>query len=167
MTPSLSTFLTDQRADRETILQAARYAVAEFSDDLSAAEMRAELDESYAVEAEAAATALRSSPEELSATALAVLSWLWYDEGQAETVRQAITNAQTKMPVIEVGLIVSAVMYGLHLWRTKGVKRAFHKIETKPDGTYSETVEIEHFAPAMPFRLGRPDRADEISSSGE
>jgi hypothetical protein len=160
LTQNLSEFLTEHRADRETILQAARYAVAELSTDLPVAEMRAELDENYAGEAQAETTRLRSSPSDLTRDALAVLSWLWYDEGHEETVRQAVANAQTKMPVIEVSLIVTAVLYGLHLWRTKGVKRAYHCIESKPDGTFVETVETENFPPGLSLRLGRSDKND-------
>jgi hypothetical protein len=158
LTQSLSEFLTEHHADRETILQAARYAVAEVSDDLPVAEIRAELDENYAEAAQAADASLRSSPPDLTADALAVLSWLWYDDGREETVRQAVANAQTKMPVIEIGLIVSAVLYGLHLWRTKGVKRTYHRVESKPDGTYVETVEVENFAPGLSLLRGPSGR---------
>lgn len=158
MTQSLSEFLTEHHADRETIFQAARYAVAEVSDDLPVVEIRAELDESYAEVAQAADANLRSSPSDLTADALAVLSWLWYDEGREETVRQAVANAQTKMPVIEIGLIVSAVLYGLHMWRTKGVKRTYHRVESKPDGTYVETVEVENFAPGLSLFQGPPGK---------
>ena len=160
MTQSLSEFLTEHRADRETILQATRYAVAELSDDLPEAEIRAELDENYATVAQTADASLRSSPSDLTTDALAVLSWLWYDEGHEETVRQAVANAQTKMPVIEISLIVSAVLYGLHLWRTKGVKRTYHRVESKPDGTFVETVEVENFAPGLSLCLGRFDKND-------
>ncbi|MFF7469884.1 hypothetical protein [Streptomyces sp. NPDC008092] len=158
MTNSLSEFLTEHRADRETILQAARYSIAELSDDLPVAEMRAELDQNYAQEAQAAATKLRSSPLELTDDALAILSWLWYDQDQEETVRQAVANAQTKLPVIEISVIVSAVLYGLHLWQTKGVKRTYHRIETKSDGTFVETVETENFSPGLSLRLGQSDK---------
>jgi hypothetical protein len=158
LTQSLSQFLNEHRADRETILQAARYAVAELNDDLPVAEMNAELNENYAEVVQAAATELRSSPSDLTDDALALLSWLWYDEGHQETVRRAVANAQTKMPVIEVGLIISAVLYGLHLWRTKGVKRTYRRIETKPDGTFVETVEIENFSPGLSLRLGQSDK---------
>jgi hypothetical protein len=62
------------------------------------------------------------------------------------------TRNQVDREAIEIGLIVSAVLYGLHLWRTKGVKRTYHRVESKPDGTYVETVEVENFAPGLsPF----------------
>lgn len=156
MNISLSEFLTHQQADRETILQAARYTVAELTDDLPPAHMKHQLAETYPDEAQAAIDTLQCSLDDLTDHALAVLSWAWY-EGKEETVRQAVINAQTKLPVIEVSIIVAAVLYGLHLWTTKGVKKTVHRIEMHPDGTFVETTEVENFSPGLTLRWNQDD----------
>jgi len=153
---SLGDFLTERRADRDTIQQAARYAVAELGGDLSADEMLDELRELLAEPGVAQATVneLSQAPTDLTDTALWVLTHLWYDLGEPDVVAAAVVNAQTKLPVIEITVIAASVLYGLHLIMTRGIKRSHRKIEyNATDGSYTETSTTEYYAPAAALRL--------------
>ncbi|MDQ3764477.1 MAG: hypothetical protein M3460_23840 [Actinomycetota bacterium] len=85
--------------------------------------------------------------------ALWVLSHLWYDLDERDTVAAAVTNAQTKLPVIEIAIISASVLYGLHLLVTKGVKRNSLKVQYHPDGSYTETTTTDYYMPASALRL--------------
>ncbi|GIJ43707.1 hypothetical protein Val02_05930 [Virgisporangium aliadipatigenens] len=140
-------FLADGDYDGETVVQACRYLVAIQSDDLPTDEMRREL-----ADADSAVDALSADAVLLEQAALATLSMAWQgDEGPA-VVKGAFDAARGKLPVIEVGIVATAVMYGLYLVITKGVRSERTVVEKRADGSTVERRAVEYFGPAGPLR---------------
>lgn len=166
---SLARFLTARQADRDTIEQAARYAVAELSRDLTPDEMLHELRATLNEPDTAPATVadLTRSPADLTETALWVLTHLWYDLDEREVVAGAVINAQTKLPIIEVAVIATSVLYGLHLIMTRGVKRSTHKVEYRADGSFTETTTLDYQTPPAASRLVAGLRSQDPDQSPE
>jgi hypothetical protein len=140
-------FLADGDYDAETIIQACRYLVALQSDDLPTADMQAEL-----AAAEDALEALSSDADLLQQAALATLSMAWQSDDGPTVVKGAFEAARGKLPVIEVGIVATAVMYGLYLVITKGVRSERTVVEKRADGTTIERRAVEYFGPTGPLR---------------
>lgn len=153
MRRSLMAFLTERRADTETVQQAARYYLAERTGDLSPEEMRDRLVKA-ARDVRAAEDALRTlerDPRALENASLALLSCAWADPSEVERVRGAIEEAKGKLPVLEAATLAIVAMYGMYLVVTGGVRKREAVVERGPDGTLRETTTTEYFGPAGPL----------------
>lgn len=153
MTESLADFLNEIGADASTIQSAVRLVAAEMSDYLPAADMRAQLvdvaDDEAAVQA--ALDTLASDSATLLEADTAALSALWSDPETQPMVRDALLEAKSKLPVIEVALIVLAALYALHMVLTRGVASSETTVEHKADGSWSETTRVVYSDPTGPL----------------
>lgn len=153
MTENLATFLEHIGADTDTIQQAARYYLAEQTDDLSYEDMRVEVMSaaSDATEAEQLLQLLTVHSEYLEQGAMVILAAAWEEPNEAEFVRNALLDAKTKLPVIEAGILGIVVMYGMYLVATRNRKKDKRTIKRTAEGDFTETVETEYFPPGNPF----------------
>lgn len=148
---TLADFLNTQGADAALIQHAVRNLVAELSDDLSLEEMletlRANAESREAVD-DIVADVRRSGPM-LAELDLAVLDGLWQESDTRELVRRAIADAKVKLPVVDIGIIAVAAIYGMNLLATRGRKSETRTIQ-KPDGSFV-TEKIEYADPSDAF----------------
>ncbi|WP_327687095.1 hypothetical protein [Streptomyces sp. NBC_00467] len=153
MTESLTAFLEHIGADADTVQQAARYYLAEHTDDLDYEEMRDEVLAAApdAAEAETLLHLLTSHSEYLEQGALVILSTAWEDPGERDMVRDALLDAKAKLPVVEVAILGIVVMYGMYLLATRGRKKHKRVVEHRRDGSFKESVETEYFPPGNPL----------------
>ncbi|MEW2396341.1 hypothetical protein [Streptomyces sp. NPDC046862] len=152
MTESLAQCLESLGADADTVQQAARYYLAERTDDLEYEDMRAEVlsAASDPAKAEQLLQLLTVHSGHLEQGALLILSAAWEDPDEAELVRNALLDAKAKLPVIETAILGIVVMYGMYLITTrnrKTHKRTVHRTEKG----FTESVETEYFPPSHPF----------------
>jgi hypothetical protein len=154
MTETFADFLNSQQADSDTLQQALRYYLAERTDDLAPEEMRDELTAAVgeADPLDFAISRLEADSETVDAAALAVLSAAWDDPAERERVRSAVENARVKLPVIEVGILAIAAMYGLWLLKTGGVKETEEATRRAPDGSFEQTRRTTFYSPEGPLR---------------
>lgn len=151
MSDSLQQFLDDQDADAAVLQHAVRYLVAELSDDRSPEDM---LDELHARAGDAARVdellaLLRTDGAALLEVNRAMLEAAWADPETRELVRSAVVDAKAKLPVVEVGLIAIAAMYGLSMYMTKGKAREIVVVR-EADGSEQTTItEYQQPASAM------------------
>lgn len=148
-TPSLADELNDRAIDTDGIHQALRYYLAERLDDLPPEDMREQL---YAAagrdRVDVARTDLMRDPQLLESAALVVLSAAWAEESERDRLRAVFTETKGKLPVVEVGSIAIACMYGMYLLATRGIKKYEKTTTHKPDGTFVEKEKIEYTNPA-------------------
>ena len=105
-------------------IQAARYYVAERSNDLPADEMRDQLVAAAGSPAavDAALAALASDATALERTPHELLQSAWDERGESEQVRSVIDDAKSALPVIETAIVAMVAMYGMYLMVTGGKK---------------------------------------------
>jgi hypothetical protein len=153
MTQSLKQILDERGADSETVQQAARYYIAERTDDLTQNEMKQQLLEATgdAAAVDRALRQLKQNPLLLENASLFLLSSAWEESEEQERVQRVVDDAKGKMPVIEVGMITIAVMYGMYLIATGGVKKAERTVTRHPDGTLEEHETVEYVGPEGPL----------------
>lgn len=134
--------------DEDTIHQALRYYLAERLDDPAPSQMRSDLDRLFSGSSTTAGvmTRLEQNPRMLENAALITLSLAWED-GDQNRIRAALDDAKGKMPIIEIGLLSLVAMYGLYLWRTKGIRRSERVISRKPDGSLEVREVTEYTGP--------------------
>jgi hypothetical protein len=134
--------------DEDTIHQALRYYLAERLDDPPPSQMRSDLDRMFSDSSAAAELMiwLEQNPRMLENAALITLSLAWED-GDHDRIRAALDDAKGTMPIVEIGLVSLVVMYGLYLWRTKGIKRSERVITRKPDGSLEVREITEYTGP--------------------
>jgi hypothetical protein len=152
MSDTFDEHIASRGADAETLVQAARYYLAEVTDDLSPDEMREAVSEEVGDEAavEEALELLEADPAALAAASREVLATAWEDPGERPRVIAVLEEARAKLPVIELGILSITAMYGMWLLTTRGIKRVTEKTRNA-DG--SETArEIEYHAPDGPLR---------------
>jgi hypothetical protein len=154
MNKSFAEFLTDQRADADTIQQAARYYLGEVTDDLSPEEMRRELKQAAGDPAEVD-RCLRSLERDTGAVrdaALTILADRWSEPGEAERIASIVEDAKGKLAVIEISIMAIVAMYGMYLATTGGRKTSTTIVRQKPDGTFEEIETTEWEPPSGPLR---------------
>lgn len=153
MTESLGEYLTTRGVGTDTILQTARFYLAEQTDDLPVEEMRRQMVEAVGDEAEVDALArrLEQDPLALENAALALLSTAWQEPGGREWVGSALKDADKSLPVLEVGMLSMAMMYIAYLAVTGGVKKEEQVEERRPDGSFKKTTKRELFGPTGPL----------------
>jgi hypothetical protein len=154
MTHTLAGFLSSQSADAAHVEQAARYVVAEWSEDLPPESMREQMIISGASSraVDELLNRLQNDSDALEAAALTVLSYSWDEVALRQSTQGAIVEAKSKLPVIEAGIIATAIMYGLWLVATKGKRTHVKIVRRAPDGSYEEIEATEWWDAAGPLR---------------
>jgi hypothetical protein len=150
---SFADFLSGRRADTDTVLQAARYYLAERTGDLSPREMCQALAQAAADPAAVDPVLHRLEQDSglLEDACLALLSSAWEDSAEVQRVRNAVEQAKEKLPIVEVGILAIVAMYGMYLLTTGGVKRSETVVKRTPDGGLEERKLTEFFGPAGPL----------------
>jgi hypothetical protein len=170
MTESLGEYLTSSGVGTDTILQAARFCLAERTDDLPIEEMRRQIIDAVGDEArvDALTRRLEQDPLVLENAALALLSTVWHEPGGSEWVTSAVEDADKSLPVLEVGMLTMAMMYIAYLAITGGVKEEEEVEERQSDGTLKRTTKRKFFGPTGPlsqivelFRVGGGERGED------
>lgn len=139
-------------ADTETLVQAARYYLAEVTDDLSTAEMREEVrDGAGEAAVDEALGRLENDPATLALAAREILTAAWDDADERPRVIAVIDEATTKLPVVELGILAITAMYGMWLLTTGGVRRVKERTTRRGDESSTER-ETEYYAPDGPLR---------------
>jgi hypothetical protein len=153
MTESLGEYLAANHVGADTILQTARFYLAEQTDDLPVEEMRRQMIAAVGDEAgvEALARRLERDPLTLENAALALLSTAWEEPGGKERVGSALEDAGKALPVLEVGALSIAMMYIAYLAVTGGVKKEEQTEERRPDGSFKTVTRREFFGPTGPL----------------
>ena len=153
MTESLGDYLTQKRVSPDTVLQTARFYLAEQTDDLPVEEMRRQMIDAAgdAARLDALARQLEQDPLALENAALALLSTAWEEPGGREWVESALDDADKSLPVLEVGILSMAMMYIAYLAVTGGVKKEEKTEERRPDGSFKKTTKKELFGPTGPL----------------
>ncbi|MBB5858149.1 hypothetical protein ACFQ05_21255 [Amycolatopsis umgeniensis] len=152
MTPSFADELNTRAIDTDGVHQALRYYLAERLDDLPPEDMLEKMyDAAGKDRVDAVHSDLTRDPRALESAALAVLSAAWSDESEQNRIRAVLTETKGKLPVIEVGIIAIACMYGMYLRTTRGIKRYEKTTTRKPDGTFVEKEKIEYTDPTRPL----------------
>lgn len=144
---SLAEYLSETQADRDTIQQAARYYLAEITDDLDPEEMRQELVQ-RAQDPERVDPLLHTLEQDTASVengSLLLLSAAWADPSQRERVKSVLEEAKRKLPVIETAIMAIVAMYGMYLVETGGVTKSEERTIRKADGSI-ETVKTTEYA---------------------
>ncbi|WP_330328378.1 hypothetical protein OHS33_00620 [Streptomyces sp. NBC_00536] len=151
MTRTLTSALTEREVDPDTVHHTLRYYLSERLDDPTTEEMRAELTEGWGPDFAADLDRLAADPLLLENAALLVLSGAWDEPDQAERILQIAADAKAKLPVIEIGIISVAAMYGLYLLRTGGIKRSRRTTIRRRDGSFEEQETVDYADPLGPI----------------
>lgn len=170
MSESLGEYLTEQRVSPDTILQTARFYLAEQTDDLPVEEMRRRMVEAVGDEArvDAVARQLEQDPLALENAALSLLSTAWEEPGGREWVGSALEDADKSLPVIEVGMLTIAMMYIAYLAVTGSIKIEEETEERRPDGSVKKTTKRELYGPTGPLsQIAQLFRAHGGDSGGD
>lgn len=145
MSKTFAALLTEKGIDSDALMQAARYYLAERTNDLTAEEMQAAMVETAhdpaAVKARLADLAKDATTLETACRAL--LEWAWNDEGEQARIERALDAAKQKLPVIEVTILSMVALYGAYLMATGGQRRRIVRVKL-PDGTERES-QTEYF----------------------
>jgi hypothetical protein len=148
MSKDLAKELSERSADSDVLHQTVRYCVAELTDDLPPEEM---IQEMLAAGAEAdiedALDNLRRRTDVLDEVCLFGLSALWDTPANRSAVTGALTDAQQKLPVIEIGVVAASALYVIYLLKTGGVRRSERRIVRRPDGSF-EYKEVTEYTDA-------------------
>lgn len=154
LTESLAEFLNEIEADATTLQSGARYVAAELSHDLPTAALRSELAAAAGDDAVQDALDRLASDSALllqaNASALAVL---WDDPETRMVVRGALIEAKSKLPVVEITVIVLGALYALHMALTKGKKSEVKSVEVNADGSWKESTRVTFSDPSGPLSV--------------
>lgn len=152
--PSLAAFLTERDVDGAHLEHTARYLLAQWSQFRSPEQMETELLAAGipASALESVKLTLSQQPDLLHEAALDVLSAAWNDPDLHAAAAGSVEEATQRLPVIEIGTIVIAVMYGLWLLTTRGRRSTTRTVRHLPDGSYEDIETTEWFEPSGPLR---------------
>lgn len=149
----LAAFLREIDADASTLRHGVRYFVAEQSGDLTPEAMYRDLTaRGNSAHIEQILDRLCDDQGLLMRLQLDVLEAAWAEEGTRESARRSLLDAHAKLPVVELGAIVVAAMYGAYLAVTKGRKSQSTTIRYTPDGGFEFTEHTEWHGPGEPMR---------------
>jgi len=148
-------FLEAQHVDSDTIQQAARYYLAERTDDPSDEEMKQQLERGGANRQtiDAALQQLKDDNLLIDRMCLEILSAAWEEPGEQQKVRNAMAEAKSKLPIIEIGILAMVAMYGMYLLATGGIAQSETTTERRADGSYTEIARTAYHAPSGPLGM--------------
>jgi hypothetical protein len=147
MSQTFLEYLQGQKVDGAMIQQATRYFLAEKFPGITPPKMRRVIADSgpTADSLDAIQHQLEQDPGALDNACLITLSTSWDDPQDQQLVRNAVEEAKTKLPVIEIAILATVAMYGMYLAVTKGIKKKI--VQRKADGSLTES--IEYAAPQL------------------
>jgi hypothetical protein len=147
-TSSLADELNARAVDTDGVHQALRYYLAERLDDLPPEDMLEQMYEAADRDrVDAARAELTCDPRLLESAALVVLSAAWAEESERDRLRAVLAETKGKLPVVEVGIIAIACIFGMYLLATRGIRKYEKTTTHKPDGTFVEREKIEYINP--------------------
>jgi hypothetical protein len=154
MEQSFAEFLSTKQADRDTIQQAARYYLAELTDDLDPEDMKQEMVEEAQDpgQVEPLLRTLEQDTASVEEASLLLLSAAWEDPNERERVKRAIEGAKRKLPVISTAILAIVAMYGMYLLATGGVKTSEKTSTRKADGSIETKEKKVYASPTEPLR---------------
>jgi len=137
MTEDLQEYLARVRPDRETILQATRYYLAERTGDLSPDEMleRLAAEPAERQRVEILARTLARDSQGLETACLTVLAAAWDEVAEHRKLEAALAEAKRKLPVVETGILAIVAIYGLYLFYTGGKVTTVRRMARQADGS--------------------------------
>jgi hypothetical protein len=144
MNETFESWLARNQVDGDSLMQAARYYIAERTDDLDTADMLAEMvartGRRAAVQAEL--ERLTGDTTRMESAAFTVLREAWNDVDERARVERSIDAAKQKLPVVEVTILGMVVLYGMYLHVTGGRKSVTTRSTDKGDkgGRVDETT---------------------------
>lgn len=146
---SLSDFLNSIGATSDVVQQGFRLYLAELTDDLPPSQMEQILRERAADEVllDEQLTSLKTSSPQLELVALYFLTEAWGDPLQRESIREALREANSQLPIIEVALLSLVAMYGMYLVATRGKASSKRQTTRAPDGSFTESEETQYANP--------------------
>lgn len=129
--------------DGDAMVQAARYYLAERTDDLDSEEMfsRMEAHTGQPAVLNAELERLVSDSTRLEAAAAGLLAWAWDDPAEQAAVRRAIDAAKVKLPIIETAILGMVALYGMYLVATGGKKSEVRRTTGADGATREATTE--------------------------
>lgn len=153
MTQTFLEFINQNRPEDEKILLALRLYVAELTDDKIPSELRQDMVSGVtdASRVEPILAALKQDRGAQADAALCLFASQWQNPAEQERIVRAIKGANTKLPVIEAGLIALMAMYGMFLVTTGGRKSTKVRTIRNADGSIDSYEEVEYFAPTGPL----------------
>lgn len=163
---NIAASLNAKNATQETILQIMNTTVFERSGELSLKDMEAELTREVGRSATAEAmAAARAHPDVVNDVALLWIGALSDDDEAQDLLDGAVADADTQMPMLEVGALTLIALYALYLLGPNKPTRLRTTIKRGDDGSY-ETVKAADFADfSAPlrgllgvFKTGRSDQ---------
>jgi hypothetical protein len=147
---SLADYLNDINASSDVVEQALRYYLAQRTDDLPPEEMReqflAESADPKRLEQQLAL--LEGASDQIEEAALTYLSAAWADEEERDAIRNALQQANKSLPVVEIVVLTTLVMYAMYLLATRGKSREIRRTHRGPDGSFTEETETVYANPA-------------------
>lgn len=102
---------------------------------------------------ETAKVQLAETPGLLDEATLNIMSAAWDDPELHDTAVESLEEAANRLPVIEIGLIVTGTMYGLWLLTTRGRRATTRTTRRNDDGSFEETETTEWYDPTGPLRV--------------
>ncbi|MEV0251892.1 hypothetical protein AB0H76_35255 [Nocardia sp. NPDC050712] len=148
MSQTLADVLNARDVDRDSVHQAVRYYLGERLDDRTPDEMRAELAQHGGEESVTnILRQLTGSEALLDRASLMVLASSYAEPGEQDRVVAALDQAKAKLPVIEVGMIALACVYGMYLIATGGIRKSETIVVRKPNGAFEERSTVEYTEP--------------------
>ncbi len=150
---NITAILNAKGATSETILQIMSMTVFESSGDLSQAGMEAELGSRLGEIAVAKAKDIVGSNPDV----VDEIAHLWIgslaDDGEAKEMLQgAIADADTQMPMLELGALTLVVLYGLYLLTADKPTETTTTIKHNADGSYEKVKVVKYADFSAPLR---------------
>lgn len=152
---SFADFLNENKYGAPVVQQAAILYINEKTGYKPTDEMRSDIvtlvGDKQAVDA--AISELKTDHKAVEQVLLQYLVVEWDSDENRDTIQRAFAAAQLKLPVVEVLIVSSIVLYAMyleahrdHVEKTGGVKKT-HTINRKPDGTVEETITTQPVDP--------------------
>lgn len=148
---SFEEFVATGNYGSSTVIQACRYLIAVQTDDLPVTAMHDELLQNTDLIATENFQTVSTDVDLLEKAALAALSLAWQSADGPETVTGCFAAARRKLPVIEMGIAATTVMYSVYLIVTRNVKKKETVIERRKDGTLKIRTTLEFYSPIGPL----------------
>lgn len=144
MNETLADFLNSQKADADTIQQAARLYLSEKTGDLSTAEMMTQVETAAGGNEKLISAASEELAGNLEAGQDIILEFFadeWEDADARERIQRAFAAAHEKLPLIEIVAVTAVTLYAMYLTARLadpdiGKKKERRRIKRNADGSY-------------------------------
>lgn len=145
---NIADHLNAKEATGETLLQILQTTVAELSGDLPLDAMEAELKDAVEDEAEIdeARRILRDQPDLIRDIALLWIAASSQDTARREAVEGAIADADSEMPMLEVGALTLIALYAIYMFSPPKPTQLTWTIKQRPDGSFEKVEQKVSYA---------------------